>query len=160
MKSILIKNKSNNKDWDMNLFTIGYEGHTITSFMERLLKSRVAIVVDVRLNPISRKQYFSKKALTEILLDKGIQYIHLKELGTPKELRNELANTKDYETFRRKYRKCLEKNAYSLDQLNELIKVNTVALMCFEADHNKCHRSVIATAMKENNEDEVQIKML
>ena len=44
----------------MEIFTIGYEGRTIKDFVQCLLRWKVNIVADVRLNPLSRKPFFSK----------------------------------------------------------------------------------------------------
>ena len=63
---------------------IGYEGCDLAEFIERLRLSSVTLLVDVRLNPISRKRGFSKTALSGALADAGIAYDHMRSLGNPK----------------------------------------------------------------------------
>jgi len=72
------------------LFTTGYQGHTIETFLDLLLAHGIAHVIDVRQLPFSRKPDFSKKRLTAHLAAVGIAYTHLVELGTPKPLRDEV----------------------------------------------------------------------
>jgi len=63
------------------LYTIGYEKRTIGEYIEILVTNDVALVIDVRKNPLSRKKGFSKKALASALSEVGIAYRHLPELG-------------------------------------------------------------------------------
>jgi len=69
------------------LFTAGYEGATINSFISNLLVNNIEYVLDVRALPLSRKPGFSKSTLAQRLNCEKIQYIHLVELGAPKPLR-------------------------------------------------------------------------
>lgn len=48
------------------LSTIGYEGHTLESYLTTLIKSGVTILCDVRRNSISRKYGFSKNTLARV----------------------------------------------------------------------------------------------
>ncbi len=45
------------------VFSIGYEGLTIDSFLNKLIANNIIVVVDVRNNPQSMKYEFSKKSL-------------------------------------------------------------------------------------------------
>jgi len=128
----------------MDLYTIGYEGLTIREFINNLSKNNISIVADIRFNPISRKQGFSKRILCEELAKKGIGYIHFKELGTPKDVRDKFKQTNDEKIFSRKYKRILEAKQQLLFYLCELVKTSTVALMCFEKDPEKCHRTLLA----------------
>ncbi|MDR6850865.1 uncharacterized protein (DUF488 family) [Sphingomonas sp. BE123] len=66
------------------VFTIGYEGATIASFLAALEQAGVRQVIDVRQLPLSRRPGFSKSSLAAALAERGIGYVHLKALGTPK----------------------------------------------------------------------------
>jgi transcriptional regulator with XRE-family HTH domain len=66
------------------LWSAGYEGRDIDSFVALLVDSRIGVVADVRLTPISRKKGFSKTRLGEALAEAGIEYTHLRGLGNPK----------------------------------------------------------------------------
>lgn len=51
--------------------SVGYERRSIEEFVEMLSANRVDVLVDVRLNPISRKRGFSKTALTKASVKSG-----------------------------------------------------------------------------------------
>lgn len=65
----------------------GYEGHTIKDLLDECERLHAAYVVDIRLNAISRKKGFSKTALSNALADAGVEYVHLRALGNPKDNR-------------------------------------------------------------------------
>lgn len=67
------------------IVSIGYEGRTIESFVVELQRAGVQTVADVRLNAISRKAGFSKTRLRDALAAVGIDYVHLRSLGNPRE---------------------------------------------------------------------------
>ena len=87
----------------MILFTIGYEKLDQKQFMAHLSYYGVDVVADIRKLPVSRKKGFSKTALRETLNCKGIDYINYQALGAPKELRDELYTSGNYDRFFRKY---------------------------------------------------------
>src|SRR4051794_37749713 len=67
----------------MRIFTIGYEGTTVPDFIATLKCAGVERVIDVRALPLSRRPGFSKSPLKAALEQAGIEYLHLKALGTP-----------------------------------------------------------------------------
>jgi uncharacterized protein (DUF488 family) len=72
----------------MTVFTIGYEGLNVDTFMSLLAQHGIETVVDVRELPLSRKTGFSKKALTNALNPSGVEYVHMVNLGCPKPVRD------------------------------------------------------------------------
>jgi uncharacterized protein (DUF488 family) len=130
----------------MLLFTIGYEGLDQRQFLAHLAHYGVDVVADVRKLPISRKKGFSKTALTETLQEKSIEYVNVRELGAPKEIREELYASGDYKRFFKKYQKAISSKTDHLQSIHSLIENGKkVALLCFERDPQKCHRNVVAT---------------
>ena len=137
------------------LFTIGYEGRDIDLFLNVLIQNAIDVLVDVRKNPFSMKFNFTKNSLKNYLENSEIQYIHIPELGIEGEKRKDLLTLKDYEKLFADYEKTtIKENPELLDKIVELSRSHRVALMCFEADVNMCHRGVIARniAQKENVE--------
>lgn len=126
------------------IYTIGYEGKTPDEFLKVLEKAEISIVIDVRENPASRKKGFSKKALSEILNDNGIQYRHIAELGTPKDVRIEYQNSGNIVRLLEQYRAYLAENPVHIKTLVDAIGCNTACLMCFEKLPTQCHRFVIS----------------
>lgn len=125
--------------------TIGYEGARPDDFVGTLQLVDVRMVIDIRDRAQSRRPGFSKSALRESLEEAGIAYIHLKELGDPKEGRD-AARSGDFDRFRRIYASVLETTeaTEALDQIAELSQQMSVCLLCYERDHHECHRKIVA----------------
>ena len=70
------------------IFTIGYEATTMAEFLAALTEAGVERVIDVRALPLSRRPGFSKTPLRAALAEVGIDYVHLRALGTPAEGRS------------------------------------------------------------------------
>lgn len=85
------------------LWTIGYEGHSPESLTMVLRKARIERLVDIRELPLSRKAGFSKRALAAGMQHAGIEYTHLKALGTPRAVRHAYKADEDHAAFRRAY---------------------------------------------------------
>jgi uncharacterized protein (DUF488 family) len=135
------------------LFTIGYEGRDIDLFLDVLIQNDIDILVDVRKNPFSMKFNFTKNSLKSYIENSEIQYIHIPELGIEGEKRKDLLTLKDYEKLFEDYEKTtIKENSELLNKIVKLSQSHRVALMCFEADVNMCHRGVIARniSQKEN----------
>ena len=67
----------------MRIFTIGYEGATVSEFIAALQQAGVTRVIDVRAIANSRRPGFSKTPLRNALAEADIDYVHLRALGTP-----------------------------------------------------------------------------
>jgi len=140
---------TNHKIGNMTVFTIGYEGLDIGTFMSALENNGVKTVIDVRELPLSRKRGFSKKALARSLNFSGYGYIHMAELGCPKPVRHRFRADGDWERYIDSYLEHLRFQQADVTQLAELIRSVSCALLCYEADHNLCHRSIVANAVAE-----------
>jgi uncharacterized protein (DUF488 family) len=68
-----------------SLFTIGYEQTPARAVLDELAETHVQLLVDVRAVAASRRPGFSKRQLAAGLDERGIGYLHLRGLGTPKE---------------------------------------------------------------------------
>ena len=132
----------------MQIFTIGYEGATQDELIAALQAARVERLIDVRAVPLSRKPGFSKNVLAAGLASAGIDYVHLKALGTPPEGR-EAARRGRIQEMREIYAQQLETPeaaAQSL-QLVALANEKRSALLCFERDPEGCHRTPLRQAI-------------
>lgn len=131
----------------MDITGIGYEGLTQDALISRLRVRGVGTLVDVRLNAISRKPGFSKKALTTALEQAGIHYRHMPALGNQRANRDGYAETTSPSArqARDRYRNTLAHDAAatSLSELVELARTQTIAVFCFEADEHHCHREQV-----------------
>jgi uncharacterized protein (DUF488 family) len=132
----------------MKVFTIGYEGATQAELIAALQQAGVARVIDVRAVPLSRKPGFSKNVLAAGLKEAGIDYVHLKALGTPPAGR-EAARKGDLATFERIYAAQLETPEAGMEaaQMIALAEDKPSALLCFERDPAHCHRTPLREAV-------------
>jgi uncharacterized protein (DUF488 family) len=128
----------------MPLYTLGYEKREPTEFLVILKENNIEILADIRINPISRKKGFSKNQLTQALNENGIEYVHVRELGTPQEIRDRLRADGDFERFLREYEAYLKTQSEALRRLAELASARRTCIMCFERDYKQCHRQVVA----------------
>lgn len=129
----------------LHVSSLGYEGRTVHDLIQQAINHHVDMIVDVRLTPISRKPGLSKTKLAAALSDAGIAYLHQRVLGNPKENRPLFAGP-DLEQGRERFRQSIhnEQAQAALQRVAHLAREQHVALLCFEADETRCHRSVIA----------------
>ena len=129
--------------------TVGYQGATVHSFLQALRQVGVELLVDVRAVASSRRPGFAKSALAANLQGAGIDYLHLRDLGTPAAGRS-AARAGRHVKMRRIFREHLDTPATeaALDALADLVRSGRrVCLLCFEADAAHCHRTLVADAL-------------
>jgi uncharacterized protein (DUF488 family) len=132
----------------MRIFTIGYEATTMGEFLQALRNAGVERVIDVRALPLSRRPGFSKSPLSAALAEAGIDYVHLKALGTPADGRS-AARAGRQDELERIYASQLELPEAMAQgaQMLELARQKPSALLCFERDPAACHRSLLLAAV-------------
>ena len=128
----------------MRIFTIGYEASTQPDLIAALKAAGVERLIDVRAVPLSRKPGFSKNILANGLAEAGIEYVHLKALGTPPEGR-EAARKGRHAELERIYAGQLElpEAIVAAAQMRDLAAEKPSALLCFERDPAGCHRTLL-----------------
>jgi uncharacterized protein (DUF488 family) len=137
----------------MRIFTIGYEGTTVPEFIAALVKAGVERVIDVRALPLSRRPGFSKSPLKAALQEAGIEYVHLKALGTPSEGRT-AARAGRHADLERIYAGQLElpEAIAQSAQMLELAREKPSALLCMEREPAHCHRTLLLNAVAPDTE--------
>ena len=137
----------------LRIFTIGYEGTTVPEFIAALKSAGVERVIDVRALPLSRRPGFSKSALRAALEDAGIDYVHLKALGTPADGRT-AARAGRHRDMARIYAGQLElPEAIAQGALMlELARETPSALLCMEREPAHCHRTLLLDAIADDAE--------
>lgn len=128
----------------MCIFTIGYEASTQPDLIAALKAAGVERLIDVRAVPLSRKPGFSKNILANGLAEAGIEYVHLKALGTPPEGR-EAARKGRHAELERIYVGQLElpEAIVAAAKMRDLAAEKPSALLCFERDPAGCHRTLL-----------------
>jgi uncharacterized protein (DUF488 family) len=135
------------------LFTIGYEQTPSKAVLDELESAGVKLLVDVRAVTSSRRPGFSKNQLSAGLDERGIAYVHLKGLGTPKEGRL-AARGGQYDELHRIFAKHLKtpQAREEMDELSALVKkAGPVCLLCYERNHEHCHRRFLAEIIEERD---------
>jgi uncharacterized protein (DUF488 family) len=132
------------------LFTIGYEGISLEEYLVRLIKNDVKVLIDVRNNPLSMKFGFSKNQLRKFCDNVGIDYVHIPEVGIRSEQRKELSTREDFDKLFAAYREDIlpQTIAHQTEILNLLIREKRIALTCFEANIEECHRKYLGDAIE------------
>ena len=134
----------------MRLATIGYETATLGEVIGRLKAAGVDIVIDVRAVAASRRAGFSKTLLAASLDEAGIDYLHLRALGTPKPGR-QAARAGRIAEMHAIYRDHLHDPQAQLElaEAAEIARVRRAALLCYEAEAKDCHRAIVADLIRD-----------
>jgi len=134
-----------------NIFTIGYEHATVAGFQDALRDAKIDLLVDVRAVASSRRPGFAKTALAANLEGAGIDYLHLRGLGTPAAGRAAARAGRHAEMhaiFERHL--ATPESQDELSTLADLVRSGRrVCILCFEADPAHCHRTLVARALAE-----------
>ena len=135
------------------LFTIGYEQTPAKAVLDELQGAGVKLLVDVRAVASSRRPGFSKTQLAAGLDERGISYLHLRGLGTPKDGRI-AARSGQVDVLHKIYAKHLKtpQAREELDELSALVKQSgPVCILCYEREHTHCHRRWIAEIIEDRD---------
>ena len=140
--------------------TVGYQGRDASELINALFDAGVDVLVDVRLTPLSRKPGLSKTRLAEALRERGIEYLHLPQLGNPRDNRDAYRNADAAAVAR--FREVLSSpgGAGAVKYLRDLAERSVIALMCFERDHGQCHRNQVVEAITATDSAEICVTHL
>lgn len=133
------------------IFTIGHSTRTLDEFLSLLETYGVTMVVDVRTVPRSRHNpQFNKENLPNALKAQGIKYVHMPELGGLRRTSADSINLAWQNKTFRGYADYMQTKEFAenLLRLISLARESCVAIMCAEAVPWRCHRSLIADALK------------
>jgi uncharacterized protein (DUF488 family) len=133
------------------LATVGYQATTVQHFLQALREHEVELLVDVRAVASSRRPGFAKSALAANLAGAGIEYLHLRALGTPADGRTAARAGRHAEMHRIFLDHMTTPAAQAdLEVLADIVRSGRRAcILCFEADPAHCHRSLVAAALAE-----------
>jgi uncharacterized protein (DUF488 family) len=131
------------------LNTIHYEERSIDTFLNKLIRHRIDVLVDVRKDPVSMKYGFRRTSLQRYADAHQLSYLHVPELGVDKHQRAELNMQQDYDNLFAEYKlTTLKQETVALKCIEQLLRQKRrIALFCFEKDPNCCHRTCIANIL-------------
>ena len=131
----------------VGMIGMGYEGLSIEEFCSHVSTEGVSVVVDVRLNALSRKPGFSKNGLRAALAEAGVDYLHFPVLGNPRDNRDGFAlpGARAGDAARNRYRASISTaDAMSaIAEITALASARVVGVMCFEKEQHECHRELV-----------------
>ena len=144
----------------LSIWTIGHSTQSADAFVAALQSFDIQILVDVRSFPGSRRcPHFNKENLRASLLDAGIDYIHMSEIGGRRKAKADSHNVAWRNESFRGYADYMETEAFraGIDRLIEIAGASRTAIMCAEAVWWRCHRSLIADFLKARGAEVVHI---
>jgi len=115
------------------IYTIGHSTRSIDEFIDLLKQYNIALIIDVRRFPGSKKYpHFNREILDKVLGERSIKYFWLGELlgGFRKG---------GYETYTE-----TEEFRKGIENLIQIMKQGTIAVMCAEIVWFRCHRRYIS----------------
>jgi uncharacterized protein (DUF488 family) len=133
------------------LYTVGHSTHSVDEFISLLGAHEIQRVVDIRTVPRSRRNpQFNRDAMPAVLEPAGIAYTHLAGLGGLRHPKKDSINTGWKNDSFRGYADYMQTDEFvhNIDELATLAQAERVAIMCAEAVPWRCHRSLVADAMK------------
>lgn len=130
------------------IYSVGYEGTTAEELANRLARHGVSLLVDVRLQPWSRRPGFSKQPLSVALALAGIEYVHEPLFGNPPENR-EAYRQGDPAAVQVMRDRLERKGQVALDKLIREARYRDVAVLCVERESSRCHRQVVTDMAKD-----------
>ena len=122
------------------LFTIGHSTQSLENFLKLLKKHSVTAIADVRSQPYSRNEHFSRKPLETALKAEGIEYVFLgRELGARRD------EPECYVEGHAAYERIAKLPAFEkgLTRLRRGMESQVVAIMCAEKEPLDCHRTIL-----------------
>lgn len=133
----------------MKIWTIGHSTRALGEFIALLRDADIALLVDVRTIPRSRRNpHFNEQALGPALAESGIGYRRLPALGglrhRPRDAEPSPNGLWRNESFRNYADYAMGPEFRTgLDALRELGEAQACAMMCAEALWWRCHRRII-----------------
>ena len=131
-----------------DFFTFGYSGRKTEELLAVLKEHGVRTVIDVRQNPVSiYRPELSKTNFAQLLLEQGMCYAHLRELGVPRDIRAKAIETGSRDVIWTWYDSNVVACFLNLHSFLNGFE-HPVALMCSEIDPHECHRHRLSLALE------------
>jgi uncharacterized protein (DUF488 family) len=139
------------------IYTAGYEGRVQDELLDRLVAAGATVLLDVRAVPMSRKPGFSKRLLAASAEARGLRYVHLQPLGTPKPGR-QAARAGRADDMARIFTAHMETDAAqaALSAARDITRAAPTCLLCFERDPHFCHRRIVAEMIAADTNQVIQ----
>lgn len=132
-----------------DFFTLGYSGRALKDLLDEMVERGVRTLVDIRANPVSMyRPEVSKGNLQRAVEERGMVYLHLPDLGVPRDIRARAIETGTRETIWEWYDEYVVDEQLTLHRFLNMAE-HPVAMMCTEIDPGECHRHRLFVALEE-----------
>jgi uncharacterized protein (DUF488 family) len=134
-----------------DFFTIGYTGRKTGEILDALETAGVRTLIDIRQYAVSMyRPDLSRSNFCRLLEGRGIHYIHLPELGVPRDIRALAIGTGTRDVIWEWYDEYVVPTlaGRNLHRFFNLVE-HPAALMCVELDPRECHRHRLFLALEE-----------
>jgi uncharacterized protein (DUF488 family) len=141
--------------------TIGFTKTTAEGFFERLLRSNVKTVIDVRLNNTSQLAGFAKAKDLQYLLGKigDIRYLHLPILAPSGDMLRAYKMEKgDWNIYEQRFLSLMAERKIESRLTPEML--DQACLLCSEDKPHHCHRRLVCEYLNEKWNDALCVKHL
>ncbi|MGH9751361.1 MAG: DUF488 family protein [Blastocatellia bacterium] len=127
------------------IFTIGFTKRSLRNFVKTLRDAGVKRVVDVRLRNTSQLAGWSKQPDFAYLLEEGfgVAYEHHPEFAPTGELLDAYKKDHDWPRYEERFNQLLAERRPEAEA-RELLKKDSICLLCAEPTADKCHRRMVA----------------
>jgi uncharacterized protein (DUF488 family) len=133
------------------IFTIGFTKKSTEEFFRLLQKAHVRKLIDIRENRAGQLAGFAKYPDLAFFLDRiaGIAYSYQPIFAPSREIRIAYRKTRDRAQFEKSFLKLMKQRKV-LDAVDPSLFEGKVALLCSEAEADKCHRRLVAEMLAQH----------
>jgi len=133
------------------IFTIGFTKKSAEEFFRLLQDAQVRKLIDVRENRAGQLAAFAKYPVLAFLLDRisGIAYDYQPIFAPSREIRIAYRNTRDWAQYEKSFLELMMQRRV-LDAVDPTLFEGKVALLCSEAEADKCHRRLVAEMLAQH----------
>jgi len=130
----------------MIVYTLGYKGKSLKTFINQLRGAKVDAVIDVRLLNTSHLAGYTKRDDLAFLLREGfgIAYEHHPELAPTPEIREAYQTTNDWAAYEAAFIPLLRARQAETVGRDVLARYHAPCLLCAEPTAEHCHRRLVA----------------
>ena len=133
------------------IFTIGFTKKTAEEFFRLLREAQVQKLIDIRENRVGQLAGFAKYPDLAFFLDRilGIAYDYQPIFAPSPEIRNAYRQTRDWAQYEKSFLELMVQRRV-LDGVDLASFEGKVALLCSEAEPDKCHRRLVAEMLEQH----------
>jgi uncharacterized protein (DUF488 family) len=128
------------------IYTIGYKGKPLATFIGQLREAGIDAVIDVRLRNTSHLAGYTKRDDLAFLLQEGfcIAYEHHPELAPTPEAYDAYRDDQDWPAYESQFYPLLVERVADETGRELLERYRAPALLCSEPTAERCHRRLVA----------------